>query len=318
MNMKKILHEPLFAFLLLGLSLFGVFEIINGGSEEDGKEKIVVTDGQTKSMILNFEKVRQRSPSSHELNGLIQGYVREEVLYRQALAMGLDQNDSIVRRRMSQKMDYLAQDLASMEEPADQDLQAFLDENRDSYRLPDRYTFQQVFFSASKRGEATHADAQAVLCQLKNHEIEIENLGDSLMVSNGFVQETENEIKRILGEHFFESLAKLSIGSWQGPIDSAFGMHLVRIDELIVGELPVLQEVRRQVLRDWSAQKQDQVSEELYRTLRQQYLVILPLDQDQDDNDKGDSLIETPTTDGTRDSKTAITDRPVQVHNEPI
>jgi hypothetical protein len=301
---------------LLGLSLFGLFEIINGGSEEDGKEKIVVTDGQTTSMILNFEKVRQRSPSSHELNGLIQGYVREEVLYRQALAMGLDQNDPIVRRRMSQKMDYLAQDLASMEEPADQDLQAFLDENRDSYRQPDRYTFQQVYFSANKRGEATHGDAQAVLRQLKIHEIEIENLGDSLMVSNGFVQETENEIKRILGEHFFESMAKLSIGSWQGPIDSAFGMHLVRIDEFIVGEFPALQEVRRQVLRDWSAQKRDQVSEELYRTLRQQYLVILPQYQDYKEN--GDSLIETTTTDGTRDSETAITDRPVQVHNEPI
>lgn len=280
--MKVFLREPLLAFLLLGASLFVFFQVLNNTGNVHSQKEVVVTEGQVKAIVSSFKKVWQRSPSEEEINGLISSHVRQEILYREALAMGLGKDDAIVRRRLSQKMDFLAEDLASMEEPEESALQAYLDEHKEKYRQPDRYTFQQVFVSPSKRGDSVYSDAQNILSKLKEESVKIENLGDSLMIGNDFVMESDYEIKRTLGEQFLTLLAGLDVGTWQGPVESGFGLHLIRIDVRINGEVPTLQDARQQVVRDWSEVRREQVKKEFYEAFRQQYTVVLPEDKKPD------------------------------------
>ena len=243
----------------------------------------MVTDGHIKAIVLGFEKVRQRSPLQQELEGLIQGYVREEVLYREALALGLDRGDAIVRRRLSQKMEFLSEDVASLTEPEAEELQAYLAANQDAYRKPSRFSFQQVYFNTSKRGQAAESDAMELLADLSAQErsqertqkIDASQAGDSLMIKSNFENESERDIERTLGRQFLEALQETKSGSWQGPIASGFGLHLVYISDRIEGELPTLSEVRDAVFRDWSSEKRQQINAEFYAALRKRYKVTI-------------------------------------------
>jgi hypothetical protein len=273
--MASVIREPLVYFLLLAALIFVSFEQVfdQGFSSSSSLEEIVVTEGQIKSLVLGFEKVWQRSPSAEELKGVIDGYIREEVFYREALAMGLDRNDGVVRRRMSQKIQFLSEDLVSLDDPQEQELQAYLKANADDYRLPSRFTFRQVYVNTSERGQSAQTDAIALLEKLQQRDADAESLSDPLMIAYQFDAETDREIERTLGRTFLESLIKLPTGSWQGPIMSGYGLHLVRVDERVAGKAPELADVRDAVLRDWTSIKQKQANESLYQSLRSKYEV---------------------------------------------
>jgi hypothetical protein len=275
--MIKILREPLLHFLLLGGALFLVFQQISDETftAKDQLEEIVVTEGRIQSLQLGFEKVWQRPPTQGELDGLVENFVREEVLYREALAMGLDRDDPIVRRRLQQKIEFLSEDLAGLEQPDDATLQTFLNANSEAYRQPSRFSFRQIYINASQRGQRAESDAIELLAKLRTQKVETVVAGDSLMLKHQFIDETERDIERTLGRQFLTALRETPVGGWQGPIVSGFGLHLVKISERFDGEIPDLDSVRDAVFRDWSSEKRKQTNELFYTTLRKRYRVIV-------------------------------------------
>ena len=272
--MKRIIKEPLSAFLVLGGLIFVVFQQVSDDASPDTAE-IVITKGQIKALSIGFEKVRQRSPTETETKDLVQNHVREEILYREALAMGLDRGDGIIKRRLRQKMEFLSEDIANLIEPDDSELQSYLDKHRQDYRQPTRYSFRQIFFDAGKRGQAANDDAGALLKTLSENGTDITELGDRLMIKQSFENETESEIKNTLGSDFLSSLQQLPTGNWSGPIRSGFGLHLVYIDQRIEGSAPQLDKVRNLILRDWALDKRKQINETFYETMRKRYEVKL-------------------------------------------
>ena len=270
----KLFKEPLLIFLILGGALFALFQQVSDDPLSDNAE-IIVTQGHIQTLVLGFEKVWQRSPSEEELDSLIQNYIREEVLYREALAVGLDREDTIIKRRLCQKIEFLSEDLADLDAPEEQELKAYLEAHQEDYRQPSRFSFRQVYFNTSKRGQAARSDAIALLGQLKDSDANAEKLGDPLMLQYQFENETEREVERALGRQFLQSLRETPTGFWQGPIPSGFGLHLVFIDERIDGEIPELKDVRDVVIRDWTLIKRKQVNEAFYETLRKRYHVVV-------------------------------------------
>jgi hypothetical protein len=271
-RIKQAFKEPLFVFLLLGGAMFALFQQVSNDYQPDNA-KIVVTERQIQSLLLGFEKVWQRSPSETEVDGLIQNYIREEILYREALAIGLDKDDGIVRRRLSQKMAFISEDLASLDKPEEQELQAFLVAHAEDYRQPSRFSFRHIYLNTSKRGESAQSDAIALLAKLKTQDSNATLLGDPLMVKRQFNLETERDIERVLGSQFLQSLNDIPTGSWQGPISSGFGLHLVRVDERIEGKVSQLNEVRDEVVRDLGSEKRDQTNKAFYQNIRKRYTV---------------------------------------------
>jgi len=269
------LKEPLLHFLLLGGALFALFQSVGGFVSPDIEQtdEIVVTAGRIDSMSQYFGKVWQRPPTEQEIEGLIQEHIREEVLYREALAMGLDRDDMIVRRRLRQKIEFLSEDLASLDAPKEEELQAFLTAHPERFRRETRFSFRQVYLNANKRGQSAEADALALLAKLREQDGDAATIGDPLMIEHRFENETEREISRALGSQFLQALLDTPTGSWQGPVTSGYGLHLVHISKRIDGKIPDLAEVREAVQREWTAAKRKQSNEAFYEMLRERYTI---------------------------------------------
>ena len=271
------LKDPLFHFLLLGVALFVLFAWVAGDArtEIDRAEEIVVTEGRIRALSQSFSQVWQRAPSEQELDGLIQDHIREEILYREALAMGLDRDDTIVRRRMRQKIEFLSEDIARLDEPSDEDLEAFLAADPQRFRKDTRFSFRQVYVSTDKHGASAEAEALSLLAELRGRDRDISGLGDRLMIEHRFEDTPERDIARSLGSQFLEALVDCPVGSWQGPIVSGFGLHLVHISEHIDGRVPGLVEVREAVVREWIAKERKKANEAFYEMLRERYTVTI-------------------------------------------
>lgn len=271
---RKILNEPLVVFLLLAAAIFVLFEQVSTDYEV-GNTEIVVSKNQIQTLVLGFEKVWQRSPAAKELAGLTQSYIREEVFYREALVLGLDKNDSVIRRRLSQKMQFLLEDLTDFKQADDSTLQAYLDKHADRYMQPARFSFRQIYFDMNKRGQAVQSEAVSLLAKLNKGEIEGKGSGDSIMIGYQFGLIREAEVERLLGTQFVQGLSGLAVGTWQGPILSGFGLHLVFIDQFVAAKAPKLDNVRQQLSRDWSAEKRAETNRTIYEKLRQRYHVVI-------------------------------------------
>lgn len=286
--MIQLLKEPLFHFLFFGAGLF----LLNGlfwndsGVESSGNEpvrkaipskEIVVSQGRIIGLLEKFEKVWQRPPTVQELKGLINEHVREEVMYREALALGLDENDGIIRRRLRQKLEFITEDIVALAEPSDKDLTDYLESHPDAFRLDSQFTFRQVFLNVKKRADSIDADTKALLKILRaaGESAEIRGAGDALMLEQVIEKTGQRDVARIFGQEFGEGLLKVPTGSWQGPVSSGFGVHLVYISERIDGRLPALDEVRDAVVLDWSTVKRKESNEALYKKWRDKYTVTV-------------------------------------------
>ena len=243
-SIRAVMREPLLHFLLGGAGLFLLFNYVSD-PETTGDDQIVVTSGQIEHLVTLFVKTRQRTPTEVELRGLVDNYVLEEVLYREALAMGLEQDDSIVRRRLRQKIEFLLDDF-TLVEPADADLQQFLDNDPDRFRLDARISFAQVYLQESSR-----AAADSTLATLRNGVSDPTQLSDSYLIEYQFDDASEAVISAQFGNTFKTALFELETGEWTGPIESPFGLHLVRIEKIIAGVVPELADIRADVEREW-------------------------------------------------------------------
>ena len=271
------LREPLLHFLLLAACILAVDWLISEPAATEIPDSIVVTQQRIDSLIQTFTRTWQRPPSAEELRGLVNNFVKEEVLYREALKMGLDRDDTLIRRRMRQKLEFLAEEFADAVEPTDEELQQFLNQHSDSYRTEGQFTFRQVFLSPDRRGPSLAADAASLLRQLQAGEegTPPEELGDPTLLPHECTDLRESQVRNQFGEGFAAELTTLEVGKWSGPVDSAYGRHLVLLINVTPGRAADLTDARDQVRRDWVAARRAESQQQFFERLLKNYQITI-------------------------------------------
>lgn len=282
----RLFREPLFRFLILGAVIFVAHGVITR-HKTDKPGEIVVTQGAVENLITGFTRTWQRPPTEDELRGLVSDYIREEAAYREALALGLDRDDMIVRRRLQQKLEFLSDDLATRIQPSDADLQSFLQAHKGMFQTEPLLSFRQIYFNPQLHGVNLHRDAARVLDRLRSpgsHKSEID-FGDPFLLQEDFDHISSADLKNTFGEKFASAISALPVGSWQGPIDSGYGAHLVYVAKNTPSRLPDLAEVREQVRRDYFDARRREATDKFYNALLHRYTVrIEPPHENKEDN----------------------------------
>jgi len=273
--MKSLLREPLIHFLLIGAALFLFFEVFDDPADPQSS-RIDVTNGQVEYLKASFARARQRQPTEQELQGLVDGYVREEVFYREALALGLDKNDSVVRRRLKQKLELMSDDIAGITIPSEEQLQEFMETHPESFRIEPQIAFRHVFLDIAQRGNSALDEAARLLAVLSDEggESNPDTLGDRLMLPKTFHLTHVSEIAKLFGESFSLELINSKPGQWIGPVQSGYGLHLILVTEHVAGRLPHLDEIRETVEWEWTAANRKELKENIYNKLREKYTVV--------------------------------------------
>ncbi|UCH21798.1 MAG: peptidyl-prolyl cis-trans isomerase [Deltaproteobacteria bacterium] len=278
----KFLREPLFHFLVLGAGLFMVYSVING-SVSAPADRIVVDETQALRLAGQFQRTWMRPPTEQELRGLVEEYVKEEILYREARILGLDQDDLVIRRRLRQKMEFINADLAESQAPTDTQLQVYFDANQDRFRRPDRFSLQQVYLNPHKLAGDVKRAAAGLLARLNTDPAlaaDPKSLGDATMLPAQLDGVTRREVTNIFGRGFAKDIEDMPMGRWSGPYESSYGLHLVRMTERGVGGLPALAEIRPILEREWRAERSKEANERFYEALRVRYDVEIRLPAD--------------------------------------
>lgn len=272
----KIFKEPLFHFILLGGVIFLVYYFVLGPVASNPME-IIVSQGKIKNLAEIFSRTWQRSPSSEELQGLVDDYIREEILYREGVRLGLDQNDSIIRRRVGQKMDFIIEDDAVKIEPSEAQLRQFFKEHIDTFRVEPKFSFRQIYFKTDPSGPNEKAQLQAKLNFLKKDPTysKWKTFGDPSLLDSNYKERTLSEIKKIFGKSFAEQLKELPSQQWLGPVSSSYGKHLLWIEHQQAAIEPLFKEVLPQVKREWSYQQRKDMRQKFYQELRKNYRVLI-------------------------------------------
>ncbi len=276
---RRWTREPLVHFLALGGLLFVAFNLWSpSGSTAGGR--VVVTPALVQHLAETFALTWQRPPTNQELAALVDDHVKEEILYREALALGIDDDDVVIRRRLRQKMEFLSEDVAIMAEPSDEDLARYLAAHPDDFRIDSLVSFRHVFLSADRRGAALDSDAEQLLDELRSEalsEAYAIKRGDPFLLPSRFDGMSEQALGAQLGEGFAESLTGLPSGVWSGPIESAYGKHLVLVTERTEGRIPPLAEVRDAVEREWRTEERRKANDAFYAKLRDRYIVSIEM-----------------------------------------
>jgi peptidyl-prolyl cis-trans isomerase C len=277
----KLLRQPLLHFLLLGAAIFALNSWLGRGSDQS--RTITIRAADVTRMADVWERQWRRPPTTAELRGLVDQQIHEEIFYREALAQGLDKDDVIVRRRLAQKLEFLAEDLTADPAPTDADLDAFFGVNPERYREPPRLSFSHLYFSRDRHGADTEAIAAQALARLDaGHAPDPaaqRAMGDPFMLQNDFVDRTPAELDRLFGADFGERVAALpTTGKWQGPIASGYGLHLILVTHRSDAHLPALADVRDTVQRDFIDAKRREANATFYQQLRSRYRIDIAPD----------------------------------------
>ncbi len=271
--MSRISREPLLHFLLLGAALFGLFALVSpDGEVRETENTIVVSAGRIEQLSTIFQKTWQRPPTEQELKGLVDDFVLEEIYYRQAIEMGIDRDDTVIRRRLRQKVEFLTDDAASLIEPSDEDLREYLATNQDKFREDSTYTFRQLYINPEKHGEDPRGYMEAQLNALRAGETVN---GDSGLIPKGFDAEPGRVVDGIFGRGFAAKLDSLEMGVWQGPVESGLGVHLVMLDGREPGAVPDLEAIRPVVEREWANERRLEMRNEVNAKLREAYEIVI-------------------------------------------
>jgi parvulin-like peptidyl-prolyl isomerase len=230
-------------------------------------------------MVILFQSQWRREPTTQELEWLVENKVQEEILYREALAMGLEKDDTIVKRRMAQKMRFLAEDVAAAREPETAELKSWFEKNKSMFAQPSRVSFRHLYFSPDRRGERAGEDAAKELSKLAGQPQDAKlagSLADSFMFQDYYRDRAPDYLGKEFGPQFAQAVTKLASGSWQGPIQSGFGWHLVFVDTVIPGRLPAFEEIEPDVKTAWLSEQKSLAWEKAYKEMRAKYTVLLP------------------------------------------
>ena len=267
---NKLLREPLLHFFALGLALFGIYYFV---SDQSGRstEEILIDDAKITGLTAAFEATWRRQPTDEELQGAIDAFVREEILYREGVAAGFDLNDPIIRRRVAQKMSFIADGMVP-ETPDEAAMNAWLQENIEDYEIPARFAFRQVYIDPQRHPEGLDQFLQDTLASLEQG-VDPKALGDSTLLLSEFSSVSSTDVSRNFGAQFTTALEQTPLDSWQGPVRSGYGLHFVYIEEYLPAREPTLDEVRSSVLRDVLSDQSRQINEAFYDALRERYVV---------------------------------------------
>lgn len=273
--MPRLLKDPLVHFLAVGAALFAI-SAWRGEPVTTGAERIVVTAEQVAQARAAATALQGREPTVEELEALVEPTVRDEVMYREALALGLDVNDDEVRRRLVEKMSYLTQDLADPEPGSEEDLRRFYESSPELFTIPSLVSFDQVFFSPGARGDALESDAAAGLVELRGGR-EPAEVGDRTPLRESYEDAPREQVAVLFGETLADALFAAAPGEWTGPFRSDFGLHLVRLRSRSGQRLPPYEEIAERVAQEYGAQRRREANERAYREMRAKYDVVIEL-----------------------------------------
>ena len=261
-------------FVLLGAAVFALDAWTGSGDEPTPDDtRIEISAGRVENLAALFAKTWKRPPTAGELRALVDGFVLEEVLFREGLTLGLDQEDAVIRRRVGQKMEFVVDDLLQLDDPTDEELERWLAERPELYAASTRTSFRQVFLNPELRGQDVRADAEQLLQELRASEAGSGSdvFGDRTLLHPAYRDVDTAEVGRTFGEAFAQDLAQVSPGAWAGPLDSAYGLHLVFVEAHVPGRPQPLDAVRREVERDWRHARRERDVEAFHAGLVSRY-----------------------------------------------
>jgi peptidyl-prolyl cis-trans isomerase C len=273
-------REPLLQFLLIGAALFVVYDALHPASDAKSESnQIVLTPDDFEQLGVTWLAQGRPPPNSEQMQTLIELKVREEVLYREALALGLDKGDEIVKRRLAQKMEFLAEGASVNNDPPADTLRGWFKANLQRFSLPARVSFRHLYFSPDQRGEHSREDAVHILTQLAGKPGNWEGaaqLGDPFMDQDYYGDRSAEDLAKLFGLNFAQDIAALKPGAWQGPIESGYGWHLVFIDTFIPSRVPAFEEIEPEIRADWIEDRRLEAKRKAYEAMRARYQVVLP------------------------------------------
>ena len=271
-DLMRLLREPLFQFLIIGGLLFALYTVVSDPAPAPINQ-IVIEPERVTQLAAAYEAVWRRPPSDVELSALVESFVREEIYYREALALGLERGDTIIRRRLQQKMEFLTDSGAEFLEPDPGELEAYYAENEQRFQEAPVIALEQIFLGQIPTPERI---AAALVALQSDAEADPLRLGERTLLPSQMALSTSTAIDSVFGEGFFNELEQLSTDVWAGPVKSGYGAHLVRIRDSQPARVPPLEEVRDAILREWKSAKAVELREQVYARLRARYDVVLP------------------------------------------
>jgi parvulin-like peptidyl-prolyl cis-trans isomerase-like protein len=273
MRLKRLLAEPMLHFMVMGLVLFAVYR---WKSPPDlGGRRIVITQGVVDDLVTQHVAARGREPSDVELRTLIDAYVRDDILYREGSALGLDRDDVVVKRRVRQKLELIGEEEAAATAPTDAELSTYLAANRTRFTSPAIVTFEQVFLGPLAAGQAAAVRAVALTRDGSERRIDPTTLARPTLLPQAMARSESTLIARSFGPKFAAALEQAPLGEWSGPIESAYGTHYVRVSERTPAVMPQLADVRDQVVREWENERRVRARDASYATMRRAYHVSI-------------------------------------------
>jgi len=272
----KLPRDPSLHFLLLGAVVFVAYGLL-GKSTAEESDRIVISRRQIENLSAGFTRIHDRNPSPDEQEGLIRDYLREEIYYREAVALGLDRDDAVIRQRLRQKMEFVSDHLGAMAEPSEDELRAFFTAHRESFRVGPTITFTHVYLDPARRRDTLAHDAGTLLAHLTHDDATDlrDGIGDPFVLATRFAAQSIAEIAALFGDRFAAELRGSPTGQWQGPIESAYGVHLVFVNDRTQGHVPALEQVRDAVRDQWTNRQRQQANDQLYASLLQSYAITI-------------------------------------------
>ena len=278
--LRRCLREPLLHVLLIGATLFVVYYALNpsAGQRQDSN-RIAITADDLSQLRLAWMAQWQRPPTTEEMRNLLDGKIREEVLFREALALGLDKDDTIIKRRLAQKMEFVMEDGASLREPADDELRRWFAQNEERFATPGLVTFRHLYFSPDLRGAGAHDAAVQALRKLAGkpeQTPELQGLSDPFMFQDFYAERSPDQVAGIFGAAFAQALPALTQGKWLGPIESGLGWHLLWVESAASGRIPAFEEIEARVKSEWSDQQRAEAKRKMFDRMKDRYQIALP------------------------------------------
>lgn len=269
----KVIKEPLLHFLLIGALIFGFYAYLHKG---ESTHQITLSPDLIHRLETAWEIQWRRPPTEEELANLVKNNLKEEILYREALELGLDQEDTIIRRWLTQKMDFLSQDMMPINEPTEEELKAYFEAHQTEFNQPPRLSFQHIFFNPDQRGENTQKDAEQLLTQLPRKsslEDNLASLGDRFMLSHSYTLLTPSAVSQIFGNSFTKQVFQLESGQWQKPIKSGYGWHLVKVNQKIPAQIGTFEEHKAEIFNKLLEERKEKANEQFYKSLSDRYTI---------------------------------------------
>ncbi len=271
-TMQRFLREPLLHFIIIGGLFFLIYSAVND-FEGSSPDTIIITPERIDQIETGFKGVWNRIPTAEELDNLIEEEVRSEVYYRDALALGLDKNDAILRRRLRQKMEFLTDTGVYLQDPTVDELQSYFTVNEQNYQSEVRLSFEQIFLGESPSEKSVIETLKRLTSEPAMDTATLEKLGQSILLPSQLNMSRPGVINRVFGKGFYTQIAELSPGKWSGPVKSTYGIHLVRTLDGQAAFLPPLEDVREQVVKDWKSAKVEENREQDYVKRRSRYTI---------------------------------------------